>query len=56
MPAVDWGEATLVAGVGIGMVALILVILALATWITGVLLRRIDSRGKDKSIRRKTEG
>jgi Na+-transporting methylmalonyl-CoA/oxaloacetate decarboxylase gamma subunit len=56
LPAVDWGEATLVAGVGIGMVVGILVILAVATWITGVLLHRIDSRGKDKRNRPKREG
>lgn len=56
MPAIDWGEATLIAGVGIGMVAGILVILAVVTWITGVLLHRIDSRGMGKSIRPKREG
>ena len=36
----DWGEATRVAGGGFGMVFFILIILALAVWIVGLIVQR----------------
>ena len=40
----DWGHAATIAGVGIGMVAVALVLLALATWLTGALVRRTERK------------
>ncbi len=44
--AVDWGHAGQVGGVGFGIVFLVLVILSVAMWITGLVLRRIGA-GKE---------
>ena len=43
---VDWGFAGLVGGVGFGMVFALLIILALAIWLTGLVVNKI---GADKS-------
>jgi len=40
----DWGQAATIAGLGIGMVAVALVLLALATWLMGALVRRTERR------------
>ena len=46
--AVDWGFAGLVGGVGFGMVFVLLVILAVVIWLTGVLENRV-SNDKNKT-------
>ena len=42
----DWGEAIKVAGGGFGTTFLILLILALTTWVVGAILLRITDRDK----------
>ena len=37
---VNWGEAFEIGGIGFGLVFLVLVILAVAMWLMGLLLRR----------------
>jgi len=46
--AIDWGEAVQIGLVGFGVVFLVLVILAVAIWISGLVLRKIESK-KDKN-------
>ena len=43
-----WGEAGLVAGIGFGTVVLVLVILAVITWLIGLIFQRIK-RGQEKT-------
>ena len=43
-----WGEAGLVAGIGFGTVFLVLVILAVITWLIGLIFQRIK-RGQEKA-------
>jgi Na+-transporting methylmalonyl-CoA/oxaloacetate decarboxylase gamma subunit len=54
--AVDWGEVAAIAGAGLGMVVIVLAILAIATWIAGKLLNRIDSKREKQSSQQQTEG
>ena len=42
---VDWGFAGQIGGVGFGIVFAVLIILAIAIWLTGLIIRRI---GTDK--------
>ena len=43
-----WGEAGLVAGIGFGTVFLVLIILAVITWLIGLIFQRIK-RGQEKA-------
>jgi Na+-transporting methylmalonyl-CoA/oxaloacetate decarboxylase gamma subunit len=45
--AIDWGEA-LFAGKGFGVVFLVLIILAVVTWLIGLVFQRIK-RGQEKA-------
>jgi Na+-transporting methylmalonyl-CoA/oxaloacetate decarboxylase gamma subunit len=45
--SVDWGQAAQIGGVGFGLVFLVLIVLALALWLTGFIFRKIES-GKEK--------
>jgi Na+-transporting methylmalonyl-CoA/oxaloacetate decarboxylase gamma subunit len=51
--AIDWGEAVRIGLMGFGMVFLVLVILAVAIWLSGLVLRRMDG-SKDKTAVAKT--
>lgn len=44
MTVIDWGQAVKIAGVGIGMVAVVLTLLAVAIWLLGILTRRAVRR------------
>jgi Na+-transporting methylmalonyl-CoA/oxaloacetate decarboxylase gamma subunit len=46
--AVNWGEVTLFAGKGFGVVFLVLIILAVITWLVGLVFQRIK-RGQEKA-------
>ena len=46
--AIDWGEAVRIGLMGFGVVFLVLVILASAIWLSGLVLRKIESK-KDKN-------
>jgi Na+-transporting methylmalonyl-CoA/oxaloacetate decarboxylase gamma subunit len=43
-----WGEAGRVAGIGFGTVFLVLVILAVVTWLIGLIFQRVK-RGQEKA-------
>ena len=45
---IDWGEAGLLAGRGFGAVFLILIILAVVTWLVGFVFQRIK-RGQEEA-------
>jgi Na+-transporting methylmalonyl-CoA/oxaloacetate decarboxylase gamma subunit len=48
--SVNWGEAIVIAGKSFGTVFLVLIILAVVTWLIGFAFRRTKRvRGKDKS-------
>jgi len=46
--AVDWGFAGQVGGIGFAFVFVVLIILAIAMWLVGVVISRIGP-GKDKT-------
>ncbi len=46
--SVDWGEAILLAGKGFGVVFLVLVILAVVTWLVGLVFQR-SKRGQEEA-------
>ena len=41
--AVDWGLAGQIGGIGFGLVFAVLIILALAIWLTGLVLSKIGT-------------
>jgi len=45
---INWGEAGLLAGKGFGTVFLILIILAVATWLVGFAFQKIN-KGQEKA-------
>lgn len=46
--ATIWGEAGSVAGIGFGTVFLVLIILAVVTWLIGLIFQRVK-RGQEKA-------
>lgn len=48
--AIDWGQAWQVSGMGFGLVFLVLAILAIAVWLIGLVLRRMDGSGSGKAV------
>ena len=46
--AVDWGFAAQTGGFGFGLVFVVLIILAVVTWLIGVVMNRITG-GEDKT-------
>ncbi len=51
--AVDWAQAGQVGGVGFGIVFLVLVILSLAMWLTGIV---VSKTGKGEETANKKKG
>jgi hypothetical protein len=49
----NWGNAWRVAGVGFGIVFLVLTILAVAIWTTGIAVKKIEDRKKAKKAEQK---
>ncbi|MFC2021534.1 OadG family protein [Chloroflexota bacterium] len=45
--AIDWGQAAQIGGVGFSTVFLVLVILAVALWLTGLIFSKIGT-GSDE--------
>jgi Na+-transporting methylmalonyl-CoA/oxaloacetate decarboxylase gamma subunit len=45
--AVDWGLAASIAGKSFGTVFLVLIILAVVTWLVGLAFRRLKKRGEE---------
>ena len=50
---VDWGFAGQVGGVGFGIVFAVLIILAVAIWLTGLVIRRIGADKKEETSNNK---
>ena len=46
--AVPWGQALQIGGVGFSMVFLLLIVLAIVIWLTGLVIIRVNS-GKGKA-------
>lgn len=44
---VDWGFAGQIGGIGFGMVFAVLLILAIALWLVGLVFRKIDAGKED---------
>jgi Na+-transporting methylmalonyl-CoA/oxaloacetate decarboxylase gamma subunit len=49
----SWGDAWQVAGIGFGVVFLVLIILAVAIWITGIIVKKLEDRNKAKETEEK---
>jgi Na+-transporting methylmalonyl-CoA/oxaloacetate decarboxylase gamma subunit len=50
---VDWGFAGQIGGFGFGLVFLVLIILALAIWLTGLILSKITAGTGETSNKEK---
>ena len=50
--AIDWGEAVRIGGMGFGVVFVVLVILSIVIWLTGLVTGKIVT-SKDKTNDRK---
>ena len=50
---VDWGFAGQIGGVGFGIVFAVLIILAVAIWLTGLVIRRISTDKEETSNNKK---
>ena len=46
---IDWALAGKVGGVGFGLVFVVLIILALAIWVTGLIFRKIEADKKEEA-------
>ena len=53
--AVDWGFAGQIGGIGFGLVFVVLIILALAIWLVGLVLGKIGTGGAEVSNKRKED-
>lgn len=53
--AVDWGFAGQIGGIGFGLVFAVLIILALAIWLTGLVLSRIGTGKAEANNKRKED-
>ena len=51
----DWGDVWQVAGVGFGVVFLVLIILAVAIWVTGIVVKKMEIREKNKEAKEAEE-
>ena len=51
--AVDWGLARQIGGMGFGIVFAVLIILAVVIWLTGLVIRKIDTNEDETSNRKK---
>jgi Na+-transporting methylmalonyl-CoA/oxaloacetate decarboxylase gamma subunit len=49
---IDWGEAGQIAGIGFGMVVLILGILALVLWLVGIPLKKTAKEEKKEEAKK----
>jgi Na+-transporting methylmalonyl-CoA/oxaloacetate decarboxylase gamma subunit len=53
MVIIDWGQAVKVGWIGFGWVFMVLVILAVAIWLSGVIIRKMEKR-KEKPAEAET--
>jgi Na+-transporting methylmalonyl-CoA/oxaloacetate decarboxylase gamma subunit len=52
---INWGEAWQIGGIGFGLVFAVLAILAVAIWLIGLVIRKIDSRHGGGAVEEKKE-
>ena len=52
---IDWGEAVRIGLVGFGVVFFILVLLAVAIWLNGIVARKMESK-KEEPAAAKADG
>ena len=52
---IPWGQAIQVGGIGFGMVFVLLVILAVEIWLTGLVLNKISTSKSEASDEKKGE-
>ncbi len=50
---VDWGFAGQIGGIGFGLVFAVLIILALAIWLTGLVLSKMSTSKAEASDKKK---
>jgi len=50
-----WGDAWQVAGIGFGVVFLVLIILAVAIWVTGIIVNKMEIREKNREAKEAEE-
>jgi len=53
--AIDWGFAGQIGGVGFGLVFVVLIILAIAIWLVGLVLKRIGTDKGEAEEKKKGE-
>jgi Na+-transporting methylmalonyl-CoA/oxaloacetate decarboxylase gamma subunit len=53
--AVDWGFAGQIGGIGFSLVFVVLVILAVAVWVVGLVLKRIGAGKSEVEEKKKGE-
>lgn len=49
--AIDWGLAGRIGGVGFGLVFAVLIVLSVAVWLTGLVIRKIGAGKEETSDR-----
>lgn len=52
---IDWAQAWQIGGIGFGLVFAVLAILAVAIWLIGLVLRRMDGGGGEAGEESKEE-
>ena len=50
---IDWNLVAKIAGGGFGVTILVLIILSLITWIMGLVIQKIQTKGKEVSAKGK---
>ncbi len=50
---IDWGFAGQIGGFGFGMVFVVLIILAVAIWLTGLIIRKIEAGNEETGENKK---
>ena len=55
MDVVDWGQAFQIGGVGFGLVFAVLVVLASAIWLVGLLLNKVFGRNNVTSEKKESQ-
>jgi len=51
--AIDWGLAGRIGGTGFGIVFAVLIILAIAIWLTGLVISKVGSSEEETSDKKK---
>jgi len=51
--AINWGFAGQIGGIGFGLVFAVLILLALAIWLTGLIVRKINTGKTEASDKKK---